>query len=107
VSVLTTDDEFIVNKLSRQMQQVEAFIKKHDVSCSHEFVQGDDVEVEVLKYAKKIHADLIMIMTQQDSKLKDMFIDSEAQEVINGSEIPVLSITPKERKNVALSPLEY
>jgi hypothetical protein len=36
-----------------------------------------------------------------------MFIDSEAQEVINGSEIPVLSITPKERKNVALSPLEY
>jgi len=107
LSVLTTDDEFIVNKLSRQMQQVEVFVKQHDVSCSHEFVQGDDVEVEVLKYAKKIHADLIMIMTQQDSKLKDMFIDSEAQEVINGSDIPVLSIRPKERKNVALSPLEY
>jgi nucleotide-binding universal stress UspA family protein len=107
LSVLTTDDEFIVNKLKRQMESVESFIKQHDVSCSHEFVQGDDVEVEVIKYAKVIKADLIMIMTQQDSKLIDMFIDSEAQEVINGSDIPVLSIRPKERKNVALSPLEY
>jgi nucleotide-binding universal stress UspA family protein len=107
LSVLTTDDEFIVNKLKRQMQQVENFIQQSEVSCSHEFVQGDDVEVEVIKYAKAIKADLIMIMTQQDSKMIDMFIDSEAQEVINGSDIPVLSIRPKERKNVALSPLEY
>jgi nucleotide-binding universal stress UspA family protein len=107
LSVLTTDDEFIVNKLKRQMESVESFIKQHEVSCSHEFVQGDDVEVEVIKYAKAVKADLIMIMTQQDSKLIDMFIDSEAQEVINGSDIPVLSIRPKERKNVALSPLEY
>ena len=107
LSVLTTDDEFIVNKLHRQMQSVEEFIKQSDVSCSHEFVNGDDVEEEVLKYAKKINADLIMIMTQQDSKLKDMFIDSEAQEVINGSDIPVLSIRPKVRKNVALTPMEY
>jgi len=108
MSVLTTDDEFIVNKLRRQMQQVEDFIKQHDVSCSHEFIHGDDVEDEVLKYSKTMKADLIMIMTQQDSKLKDMFIDSEAMEVINGSDIPVLSIIPKERKGVALlSPLEY
>jgi nucleotide-binding universal stress UspA family protein len=61
----------------------------------------------VLKYAKKINADLIMIMTRQDSKMIDMFIDSEAITVINGSDIPVLSIRPKEKKNVALSPLEY
>jgi nucleotide-binding universal stress UspA family protein len=107
LSVLTTDDEFIVNKLKRQMQSVEDFIKNEDVSCSHEFVQGDDVEDEVLKYAKKINADLIMIVTQQDSKMIDMFIDSEAISVINGSDIPVLSIRPKQKKNVALSPLEY
>jgi nucleotide-binding universal stress UspA family protein len=107
LSILTTDDEFIVNRLKRQMQQVEDYIKESDVTCSHQFVQGDDVEVEVLKNAKAINADLIMIMTQQDSKLIDMFIDSEAQEVINGSDIPVLSIRPKERKSVALSPLEY
>ena len=107
LSVLTTDDEFIVNKLGRQMQQVEDFIKQHEVGCSHEFIHGDDVEDEVLKYSKMIKADLIMIMTQQDSKLKDMFIDSEAMDVINGSDIPVLSVRPKERKNVGLSPLQY
>jgi nucleotide-binding universal stress UspA family protein len=107
LSVLTTDDEFIVNKLRRQMQSVEEYVKQSDVSCSHEFVQGDDIEDEVLKYAKKINADLIMIMTRQDSKMIDMFIDSEAITVINGSDIPVLSIRPKEKKNVALSPLEY
>jgi nucleotide-binding universal stress UspA family protein len=107
MSVLTTNDEFIVNKLKRQMSSVENFIKEHNVSCSHEFVTGDDVAEEIVKYAKKIKADLVILMTQKEMGWTDMFLSDEAQEVLNDTEVPVLSIRPDPRKNTTLSVLEY
>ena len=107
LSVLDTDDEFIVNKLKRQMMQVEEFIKKHELSCSHEFVMGNDMSEEIIKYAKRIKADLVMIMTQEEMQWREMFIASEAMEVINGTDAPVLSIRPIERKSTIVSPLKY
>ena len=107
MSVLTTDDEFIVNKLKRQMGSVENFIKEHNVSCSHEFVTGDDVAEEIVKYAKKIKADLVILMTQKEMGWTDMFLSDEAQEVLNETEVPVLSIRPDPRKSTSLSVLEY
>jgi nucleotide-binding universal stress UspA family protein len=107
VTVLTTDDEFIVNKLKRQMDQVYEFVRQHDVTCTLEFIPGSDVAMEVIKYAKKIKADLILIMTQQETNWTNMFISSQAQEIINTSEIPVLSVHPVSRRNTTLSVLEY
>jgi len=107
MSVLTTDDEFIVNKLKRQMSSVENFIKEQNVSCSHEFVKGDDVAEEISKYAKKIKADLVILMTQKEMGWTDMFLSDDAQKVLNDTEVPVLSIRPDPRKNTTLSVLEY
>ncbi len=107
ITVLTTDDEFIMNKLKRQMDQVHEFIVQHDVLCTVEYVPGSDVSEEVIKYSKKIKADLILIMTQQEMNWTNMFISSQAQEIINGSDIPVLSVRPVVRKNTTLSVFEY
>ena len=107
MSVLTTDDEFIVNRLNRQMIQVEDFIKDHNVPCSHEFVHASDVPEEIVKYSKKIDADLIMIMTGKESGWTEMFITNDAMQVINNTDVPVLSIRPIKRKNTALSAMEY
>ncbi|CAN5488922.1 hypothetical protein BH11BAC1_BH11BAC1_24600 [soil metagenome] len=107
MSVLTTDDEFIVNKLKRQMLSVENFIKEHNVSCSHEFVTGDDVAEEIVKYAKKIKADLVVLMTQKEMGWTDMFLSDESQKVLNDTDVPVLSIRPDPRKNITLSAFEY
>jgi nucleotide-binding universal stress UspA family protein len=89
------------------MSSVENFIKEHNVSCSHEFVTGDDVAEEIVKYAKKIKADLVILMTQKEMGWTDMFLSDEAQEVLNDTEVPVLSIRPDPRKNTTLSALEY
>jgi len=107
VTVLSTDDEFIVNKLKRQMDQVHEFIRQHDVPCTVEYIQGGNVGEETIKYSKKIKADLIMIMTQQETNWTNMFISSQAQEIINNSDIPVLSVRPVVRKNTTLSVFEY
>jgi len=107
VSVFTTDDEFIVNKLKRQMHQVHDHIREHNIPCTVEFIHGDDVVDEVISYSKKSKADLIMIMTQEELTWTDiMFISSSAQNIINSSDIPVLSIRPKDQKST-LSVFEY
>ncbi len=108
VSILTTDDEFIVNKLKRQMRQVDEFIREQNVPCITEFISNDDVAKSVIDYSKKVKADLIMIMTQEEMNWKDlMFISSSAQEVINLSDIPVLSIHPSVKKDTTISVFEY
>jgi len=46
-----------------------------------------------------------MIMTQQEVGFTDLFISSAAQEIINNSEIPVLSIRPFPKKDTTVSVL--
>ncbi len=108
ITVLNTDDEFIVNKLKRQMKQVHEHIREHNISCTLEFILGDDIAEEVIQYSEKNKSDLIMIMTQQEINWTDlMFISSAAQQIINGTNIPVLSIKPQVRKDTTSSPFEF
>jgi len=107
VTVLTTDDEFIVKKLQLQMKQVHDFIAQKDINCTIEFINSNDVTTSIVNYSKKIKADLLMIMTQEENWTDLMFISSSAQQIINSSDIPVLSIRPKEKKPSTVSVFEY
>ncbi len=100
VTIVESNDEFILKKLTRQMNQVNAFISNADVECTSEFVEDEDVVDGILKTAQKTESDLIMIMTQQEVGFTDLFISSAAQEIINNSDIPVLSIRPAPKKNL-------
>src|SRR5688572_3215536 len=105
VSIVESEDEFLMNRLTRQMNQVVDFIDGTGIKCTSEFVSGGDVAEEIIQTAKRMEADLIMIMTQQEVGFKDLFISSAAQEIINNSEIPVLSIRPFPKKDTTVSVL--
>lgn len=102
VTIVESDDEFIMNRLTRQMHQVEDIITENGIKCTSEFITGKDVVDEILKAAKRVEADLILIMTQQEVGFTDLFISSAAQEIINNSEIPVLSIRPMAKKDTSV-----
>jgi nucleotide-binding universal stress UspA family protein len=102
VSVVEDDDEFRVTKLRRQLDQVEEYLQEKEVKCTTKFIMGADIARVVNEYAKEIDADLTMIMTQQEMNWTHLFIGSQAQEVINNSEIPVLSIRPMLRKDTTV-----
>ncbi len=103
VSVLMTNDEFIVNRLTRQLDQVKKYITEQGVDCAAEIVRdtkgAHSLAESIIDYATRSKGDLIMIMTQQEQDFTDYFIGSSAQEVINNSEIPVLSIIPSPKKD--------
>jgi nucleotide-binding universal stress UspA family protein len=106
VSVLFTSDEFIVNRLTRQLDQVKKFIEKSAVECSAEIIKstkGSESLAEVIiDYANKAKGDLVIIMTQQENDYTEYFIGSSAQEIINHSDIPVLSIIPSPSKDTTV-----
>lgn len=103
VSVLMTNDEFVVNRLTRQLDQVKKTIESSGVDCTAEIVRdtkGSHTLAEsIIDYANKSKGDLIMIMTQQELDFTDYFIGSSAQGIIDGSDIPVLSIIPSPKKD--------
>lgn len=106
VSVLMTYDEFIVNRLTRQLDQVKKYIMEQGVDCTAEIVRdtkgGQSLADSIIDYANKSKGDLIMVMTQQEEDITDYFIGSAAQGIINESDIPVLSIIPTMKKDTTV-----
>ncbi|MCW3071692.1 MAG: universal stress protein UspA-like protein [Bacteroidetes bacterium] len=111
VSVLFTTDEFVVNRITRQLGQVKNFLEKEQIECSAEIIKGikgeETLAQNILEYAQKVEGDLVMIMTQQEVDFTQYFIGSSAQEIINHSTIPVLSIRPVEKKDTTVFPNPY
>lgn len=105
VSVLFTTDEFIVNRLTRQLSQVKSFIEKAGVHSTAEIIKGIKGEESlgqiIIDYTNKVEGDLLLIMTQQETDITELFIGSAAQEIINKSDVPVLSLVPSPKKDLA------
>ncbi len=100
ISVKTNDiDNTTQTKLLLQLDRVQQFISKQNIPCSSNFITKNDDESiaqTITEYAIKNKIDLIIIMTQQEKNWTKLFIGSTAQEIINISPVPVLSVIPKE-----------
>ena len=103
VSVVLQDNNEVREKLIRNLNQVEKFISKADVMCTAELVEGErkqNLGDFVFEYGKLYDADLIMIMTKKEELSFSNNISVTARYIINNSEIPVMSIRPKESKHI-------
>jgi nucleotide-binding universal stress UspA family protein len=101
LSVLDKGQEVYENKLLSYSNQVKRFIQEKGVACGNKTVRGKNIAELIVNHAKDIDADLIMIMTKAEINLKEFFIGTTAQHLINISPIPVLSIRPMIRKDTS------
>jgi nucleotide-binding universal stress UspA family protein len=102
VSFSTSKDGYIMANIKKQEKFVRKFLTDKGVKFTSEIISdmgGNSLPENVFKYAQKMKSGLIMIMTQQENEITDMFIGSAAQAIINGSEIPVMSVVPAPKKN--------
>ncbi|MDD2411903.1 MAG: universal stress protein [Bacteroidales bacterium] len=100
VTALLTDDPSIVSVLQHQMEFVEKFIKDNYGNVSADFVFGnhddDTLSGLVLKFSEENDGDIIVVMTQQETKLMKLFMGTTALDIIYNSPVPVFSVVPKE-----------
>lgn len=99
LSVLFTDDQFDINRLTRQMIDVKSEIEKNGVECTAEIVKAspedDGLGSVIIDYAHKSEADLIMIMSSSNNDTKKHSIDKDGWEIITSSDLPVMNIIPQ------------
>lgn len=100
LGVFASADEKYENQLHAYAHQVKQYIKSKGIACTNKTLAGDNIAETVVEYANKIEADLIMIMTKTDLNMKEFFVGTTAQKVIDISNIPVLSIRPIYRASI-------
>ena len=96
VTVSTVQSEDIVAKLNAYTKQICDYFKEYGVSYKTASLNGDNLTDVTIEYALDINADLITIMTEQSKALSNFILGSYAQQMLNKSPIPVLSVTPQE-----------
>lgn len=102
LGLYTSDNKSVQNIVSGYLDQVRKYLEKSGVRF--EIVTNTDVNnltVSTLEYAEKVGADLIVVMTEQEKALNSWFLGNYAQQMLNLSTRPVLTICPEQLGSVA------
>jgi nucleotide-binding universal stress UspA family protein len=87
-------DEVAHKKFEHKLDQIEAYIKKCELASTRKSVEGKNQAKVTYDYAKSVNADLIVIMTDQDEDITGRLMGTFAQQIVNHSKIPVMSVQP-------------
>jgi len=95
LGIATEDDKAELKKLSLEAEQIKRIAEKQKVQCTVKVISGVYIADSVLKYAKKVKADLFIAMADMDKvSISEIFMGPFAQQIVNHSSIPVFSIRP-------------
>lgn len=94
VSVRTTQRADIKKRLNNYTNQIGDYLEKRGVKIVTDELYGSDITDLTTSYGVHIGADLIAIMSNQRGTPLKMHISTVAQQMVNHSPIPVLSIHP-------------
>jgi nucleotide-binding universal stress UspA family protein len=89
-------DEVDEKKFQIKLDSVEDRLVQANIPFTKKLVRGDNLAVEAMNYSKEVRGDLIVIMSDHESKLTGIFMGAYAQQIVNHSKIPVLSIKPED-----------
>ena len=94
LQVSDTKKENVLQRINDYANQVARFLKNNDIDYLHEAITGNNLTDITIDYAMRKDADLISIMTEQSESTKNIWLGPYAQQMVNHSPIPVLSIQP-------------
>lgn len=87
--------------LRTYVQQSIDFLNREKIPFQFDIRPYSNYSDTVLDYADTINADLIIINTEQDRIISQLFLGTNAQQVVHRSQIPVLCIHPADYINIA------
>lgn len=75
--------------------QVVSYFEEENVPYRMDQADCENISDATIEYAKKEDANLIAVMTEQETTTANIFLGPYAHQIVNHSPIPVLSIHPK------------
>jgi len=96
LSLYTSSVKAIRQDVNIYAGQVELYYKQEGIRSQMASMECTNISDAMIEYAKKTEANLISIMTEQESKTSNLWMGPYAHQTVNHSPIPVLSIHSKE-----------
>lgn len=89
-------DEFLSNRVNNNLKQVENYLKDRNIKTTTTLLKDMDANfaMSTLAWAEEQKADLIIIMTKQERDVSEYIFGTYAQQIVNRSNVPVMTIRP-------------
>lgn len=88
------DSPDLAAQLRAYMVQTAEFLSSEGVRFTTVVKNYSNYSDAVLSYADSVKADLVVINTEQDRILSQLFLGTNAQQIVHNSQIPVLCVHP-------------
>ena len=95
VGVHTSSLDDIRYRIQNYVSQTQTYLKENDVRFRSVFIDTHNIADTIVDYAKKVDAQLLSIMTEQETTTANLWLGPYAAQMVNHSPIPVLSIHPE------------
>jgi len=95
LSVYTSKVKSLRNFVDEYTDQATKFLDEYDIDYTIDSIDTDSVTKGTIEFAQENEADLICIMTDQESSPMNLILGTYAQQMVNHSPIPILSVRSK------------
>ncbi|MGX8713915.1 MAG: universal stress protein [bacterium] len=96
LGLYTTTSPSIRKVVNTYIGMVQRHFDKVGVNYVTKFLEvKGNVTTDTIEYAESVNADMIAIMTEQESSLSSLIMGNFAQQMLTQSKIPVLTVRPK------------
>jgi len=96
LSIYTTKVAAVRYRVDTYTDQVIEYLEEEGVKYTRDAIEADNLTKSTIGYAERIDANLISIMTEQERTTANLWLGAYAQQMVNHSPFPVLSIHPKD-----------
>lgn len=96
LKLYSTDIVEVKDSVDIYADQAADYLKEEGVEIVMDSAHAENLTETTIEYAIKVNADLIVIMTEQEKKVANFLMGKFAQQMIDHSPLPVLSVRPKE-----------
>jgi nucleotide-binding universal stress UspA family protein len=83
-------------KIETSALRIETYLAGYDINFNTEYRFAEDITNATIKYASDTDADMIIIMTEQESSDANLLLGQFTQQMVNFSPIPIISVHPQE-----------
>ena len=94
LGLMHSSDKSDIAKFNIKINTVEEAAKKAGLKYITKVIKAGNIAMETMKYAQDVKADMLAIMTDHESNMTGMFMGAFARQIVNHSNVPVLSIKP-------------
>ena len=98
LGLFTSSSDDIRFRVRNYIKQAEDYLKENNIKYHTKFLDVHNLTEATLNYATSIDANLISIMTEQETSTSNIWLGPYAAQMVNHSPIPVLSVHPDKIK---------